>query len=750
MPAPSLRIPMLLNMDGFQKNIESAKGLTSTATKFIAKQFIDMNASVLATQGAAGGAVLGFRSLLGVLGPLSLAVSGIVGVFRLMGYATELAKEKIEEFNQIAEKAAKSNVSTDFFQRMTKSGEQLRLTVDEVNAALERFNNASRSGLGGSALSQRVGELTKAGNFGGNAGVGALASADDTEAKLRATVQLIREAFESGQRLAGLDIAKNAFGPEITDRLRQDATFLDQMLATAQKLSADKIISDEQVGQAIQLKTRLEDAQKVLAEKFKPIQDDLAKLGTNYHESWIGVVETMSSAVTQANSLYAAIKQIPDALAAAGSSSFWTKLTELTGKLGLNSDPKSLGIVFPGEPGFADDPARSKLASGLNNPEAVRRAMQQATDVQSRVRGDSSIAPAKAQTEVNDQYDRAIEALQKHTSRLQADTQAVGLGAGALEEYRARNALLTAAQQAGIPVQGETARKIDEVARAAGAAGEALAKARVAGDIKFGAGSAFLTADDLAIAQQLRGIYGNDIPAAMASSEAAALRFTNALRQISETGQEVNRGFAVEFGQEIRNGASAMEAFEKAGLSALGKIADKLAQMAADGLWSAAFGGGGGGVGGLGGGLFSLFGGGGGSSIGTMQIGSQLFPTIGFDGGGYTGAGGKYQPAGIVHKGEFVFDQEAVNRLGLGNLMRLQRGYADGGLVGMPTPNDVLPAPSASGVVVSYAPKIDARGVDPRQLGQLAVQQAKFQRDFERNVLAIFSRARANNPGAFR
>lgn len=36
--------------------------------------------------------------------------------------------------------------------------------------------------------------------------------------------------------------------------------------------------------------------------------------------------------------------------------------------------------------------------------------------------------------------------------------------------------------------------------------------------------------------------------------------------------------------------------------------------------------------------------------------------------GGYTGAGGKYEPAGIVHKGEYVFTQEDVNRIGLGNL----------------------------------------------------------------------------------
>ncbi|EGC4330648.1 phage tail tape measure protein, partial [Escherichia coli] len=46
--------------------------------------------------------------------------------------------------------------------------------------------------------------------------------------------------------------------------------------------------------------------------------------------------------------------------------------------------------------------------------------------------------------------------------------------------------------------------------------------------------------------------------------------------------------------------------------------------------------------------------------------------------GGFTGTGGKYEPAGIVHRGEFVFTKEATSRIGVGNLYRLMRGYAEG------------------------------------------------------------------------
>lgn len=53
--------------------------------------------------------------------------------------------------------------------------------------------------------------------------------------------------------------------------------------------------------------------------------------------------------------------------------------------------------------------------------------------------------------------------------------------------------------------------------------------------------------------------------------------------------------------------------------------------------------------------------------------------------GGYTGDGGKYDPAGVVHKGEFVFTKEATQRIGAKNLYRMMRGYANGGQVGSVT-----------------------------------------------------------------
>lgn len=89
---------------------------------------------------------------------------------------------------------------------------------------------------------------------------------------------------------------------------------------------------------------------------------------------------------------------------------------------------------------------------------------------------------------------------------------------------------------------------------------------------------------------------------------------------------------------------------------------------------------------------------------------ASLFGGSGFASGGYTGPGGKFQPAGIVHAGEFVNRQEVVrqpgalaflsdfNRVGMAALRGWQ-GYAAGGLVmgddslrGLPSAASFAPA----------------------------------------------------------
>lgn len=83
--------------------------------------------------------------------------------------------------------------------------------------------------------------------------------------------------------------------------------------------------------------------------------------------------------------------------------------------------------------------------------------------------------------------------------------------------------------------------------------------------------------------------------------------------------------------------------------------------------------------------------------------------------GGYTGPGGKYQPAGVVHKGEVVWSQQDVARAGgvaaVEAMRRGMKGYADGGVVG-----PVVPVSTAGGIskVVIENRGAPIRAVDSR------------------------------------
>ncbi|EKD7856372.1 phage tail tape measure protein, partial [Escherichia coli] len=68
-------------------------------------------------------------------------------------------------------------------------------------------------------------------------------------------------------------------------------------------------------------------------------------------------------------------------------------------------------------------------------------------------------------------------------------------------------------------------------------------------------------------------------------------------------------------------------------------------------------------VGSIGSAIGGAFGGGASASTGTaIQAAAANFH---FATGGFTGTGGKYEPAGIVHRGEFVFTKEATSRIGV-------------------------------------------------------------------------------------
>lgn len=127
--------------------------------------------------------------------------------------------------------------------------------------------------------------------------------------------------------------------------------------------------------------------------------------------------------------------------------------------------------------------------------------------------------------------------------------------------------------------------------------------------------------------------------------------------------------------------------------------------------------------------------------MGMANVGLIAGQTIaGFADGGYTGHGGKYEPAGVVHKGEGVLTQEEIRALGgpagFEDLRKsIRRGYATGGLVadthrvGMGAVSAINSGggnTSSSGGDVNISVQVTDSGVttqsnqsDQKQLGQM-------------------------------
>ncbi|WP_233236344.1 phage tail tape measure C-terminal domain-containing protein [Bordetella sp. LUAb4] len=114
-------------------------------------------------------------------------------------------------------------------------------------------------------------------------------------------------------------------------------------------------------------------------------------------------------------------------------------------------------------------------------------------------------------------------------------------------------------------------------------------------------------------------------------------------------------------------------------------------------------------------------------------IGSAV-SSFGFASGGYTGAGGKYEEKGVVHGGEYVFDKDSTQRLGVSYLDGLRSGApqgADGGAGAIV----IAQAPASGGInintniTVAGGSSDDGGGgedsADAKQLGTMINQQVR-------------------------
>jgi|APCry1669192522_1035417.scaffolds.fasta_scaffold01536_5 lambda family phage tail tape measure protein len=655
-------------------------------------------------------------TILGKLMPALRLLGTAMLVFdaiKMTGEAWELGGKKLDEYRQIAEKAAAVDLSSTFFQKLTKGAKDTKASVDDLTKALMNLQTSSADELGGSALQQRLAASVKAGNFKGNTGVAEFAAANTTEEKYKAITSLIHQAMQDGQRLAALDISKTAFGAEATARLRQDSEYFDKINEAAAKVSDKDIVSDADVSKALDLQRRYEAAVAILEQRWHPIQDLLTIAGIKMQEAWVSIVESAAQAVDYITQLVSKIvttdwkdvsgffNAVQRGANAAGTAIVNATTTPESRKeaekyYGITSDPAEMA---KGTDAYADAVARLRV--GLQNQYGVQQKVNEANAVANKARADTSHViddNAKKQQDANDAVDRAINSVTRHVEQQKADAAAVGLGAAALAEFRVEAAETAAVQANGGKETAEQAAQFAKLKVEAGAAADALARAKIDNTISRGRQTALLAPEDVTIANQLKDIYP-DVSTALDSVEASGLRANSALSGFASTASSAMVTGLADATDGTKSFSQAASDMSKTVIRALEEMLIKfyIVMPIFRSLQTM--------LGGLGG-IFGFSGG------GLVNPGSSANPLPGLDAsdygagyasGGYTGPGGKYQPAGIVHAGEYVFDQAATSSLGVSFLESLRRGatrgYDVGGLV----------TPSGPNIVPFYRPANDDR-----------------------------------------
>ena len=220
--------------------------------------------------------------------------------------------------------------------------------------------------------------------------------------------------------------------------------------------------------------------------------------------------------------------------------------------------------------GAAMDAAKEKIAgvtdalkkqgetAGMNALETA----QYLAVLQAGVKGNQDLEAAiRSQVAANmsaAQFRSTIDSLKEQAAATQIQAQAVGMSAGAAAAFTAAE---TAKQQAiikGLPLTEQQTKAVEEQAAKIGAATAATQQAQLAFQLKLESGQArsIFSPEDVQTAQRLVGIYGFDIPKALASSEAATIKLNNQLQQIKTFGAT----FANDLVQGLLAGKSAMDA----------------------------------------------------------------------------------------------------------------------------------------------------------------------------------------------
>ncbi|OKO88049.1 hypothetical protein AC629_10885 [Bradyrhizobium sp. NAS80.1] len=544
-----------MDLEKFRDQMKQTSSLAGTATRQIAKQFLDMNKdlakdAIFATMA---------RGVVELAGKVALAV----GAYKLMTAAISGAREQMQQMVEIADKANNVGVSPQFLQAFTKEATKLKVEAGELESALDHAFNATKDrspidigewSVGEEKITEvekalRVYNETLAKTAGQQLqGLVLFRDAKTQEDKIKAVLAAMVQLDQIGQHAASLDLGEKMFGAQIIDRMRQGKTSAESMLATIKEASAnsDGIFSNALVERAKEVDDQLKLAHQRLSTALKPSWDDLASVMMDIKGAWADVIGYIAKAVELSNKM----PRIPGM--AASSTDLDAKrdaLAQVNARLNGTGSGLFGSIDLPAIEIGGVKLTNSTQENLLAHRDRLQKEIAALTGtgdqygpaVPGQSRG-TGPAPTKIDTGGNvDKLGTAADSIEKRTAALREEAAGLDLSTAAREKNKIAAQLQVVAMQANAAagkgegvVTAEQRQRIQEVTEAYGKATEAIEKATVAQSIRRGRQTSLLDFSDVVIAEQLRGLYP-DVATALNSVEASAMRTNEAMRSIGTT-----------------------------------------------------------------------------------------------------------------------------------------------------------------------------------------------------------------------
>lgn len=685
-------------------NLIATKSLARTASLNYTQALTAENVAQRALTTARHQSTVAGRALNSVMGlaggPIGLVLTGVAALgMGLYEYSENVKQAKLESI----EFAHSLDTSTEALNKMSNATlvANLSKVSSGINAQLEKIEELKQQVISLQGLSKYSVESEKAFT---EQGVGDL---------------YLKRVSEKQKEL---DAAMGIYAEQVNNLERQRAN-MQNMLATLKEKVGD---------QAPEYKRYATELQNVDA-VINSLKASLKSLGIEY-ESLIDI--TLQATNSQVNAATAIAKQIDESIEKSQRS---VAKAQATGKA------------------LAKLNAEDVLASRKITPDmqGYDKALQAEIEAQLALQAKRMYKPShKSTIDYAKQYTKILTELEEKQASLIADGQSIQLygTTSSFNEYTSAladikqnkdkfDAILKIDPKA-IETIKEKAKAIDDLARANSVAQFAYDRGKEIEQMQF---ETALIGKSRAEQEKLNALRQIDVLYQQASVDLGEKELANLQRNVELTKQQIEAelrkreamkgdpmaGLKQGLSDFSESAMDVMENVRNVTTNALNNMSDALADFALTGKGS-----------------FKDFANAVISDITRMVMKMLIFKAIeaggqamGFDMGwmskghaygGYTGHGGKFEPKGIVHGGEFVFTKEATAKLGVGNLYRLMhaaQGYASGGFVGAVAGRiPITPQPTlarAGGVQMTVVNHITVTGNGDAVLAQAMKEAAQ-------------------------